>query len=61
MTRELLRFPDVQIDDLVNEKMYRIHIPMDLYIKLGQRKKNLIEPKAGPVITSEEVMAEIVQ
>lgn len=59
VTRELLSFPDVQIDELEDEKMYRIHIPMDLYIKLGQRKKVLISPKAGPNITSEEVLANI--
>ena len=56
---ELLSFPDIQIDALEDRKLYRIQIPMDLYIKLGQRKKALIDPKAGSIITTEEVIAEI--
>ena len=35
------------------------HIPVDLYIKLGQRKKNLGNPREAPGIPSEDVMIEI--
>lgn len=56
---ELQSVPDVALDAIQDEKEYRVHIPMDLYIKLGQRKKNLGNPKAGPGIPAEEVMIEI--
>ena len=58
---ELLSVPEMQIDFLVDREEYRVHIPMDLYIKLGQRKKGLNNPKPGPTISSEEVMAGIFQ
>jgi hypothetical protein len=51
--------PDVTLDAIDEEKQYHVHIPMDLYIKLGQRKKNLGNPKAGPGIPAEEVIVEI--
>ena len=57
--QELQSVPAVALDALKDEQQYRIHIPMDLYIKLGQRKKNLGNPKEGPRIPSEEVMAEV--
>jgi hypothetical protein len=56
---ELLSVPEMQIDAVVDQEQYWIHIPMDLYIKLGQRKKVLDNPRPGPTISSEEVMAEI--
>lgn len=56
---QLVSVPEVQVDNLVDRKEYQVHIPMDLYIKLGQRKKNLIDPKPGPTVSSEDVMAEI--
>jgi hypothetical protein len=56
---ELQSVPKVTLDAIEDEKQYRVHIPMDLYIKLGQRRKNLFEPKEGPRIPSEQVMAEI--
>ena len=59
--RELLSVPEMRIDALADEARYRIHIPMDLYIKLGQRKKNLHDPQPGPTISSEDVTAEIFQ
>ena len=57
--QELQSIPDVVLDAIDAEKQYHVHIPMDLYIKLGQRKKNLSNPKAGPGILAEEVMIEI--
>ena len=59
--KELLSVPEIQIDALADESQYRIHIPMDLYIKLGQRKKALTDPRPGPTISSEDVMVEIFQ
>ncbi len=57
--QELQSVPEVALDAIEDEKQYRVHIPMDLYIKLGQRQKNLGNPKAGPRIPSAEVMIEI--
>ena len=56
---ELLSIPEVQVDELVGHQQYRVHIPMDLYIKLGQRGKALDDPEPGPTVSSEAVMAEI--
>ena len=57
--RELQSVPGIALDAIEDEKQYRIHIPMDLYIKLGQSKKNLGNPKEAPAIPSKEVMIEI--
>ena len=57
--QELQSVPEIALDTIEAEKQYRVHIPMDLYIKLGQRKKNLGDPKEGPRIPSREVMIEI--
>lgn len=57
--KELLSVPTIAIDTLDDETVYRVHIPMDLYIKLGQRKKNLLDPQPGPVFTEEELAARI--
>ena len=57
--QELLSVPEISIGDLDNESAYRIHIPMDLYIKLGQRKKNLSDPKPGPSFTAEELIPRV--
>lgn len=54
--RELLSFPVIDPDELVDESIYRLHIPMDLYIKLGQRKKNLGDPQPGPDFRMEELI-----
>ncbi len=59
MNQELQSVPEVALGAIEDEKQYHVHIPMDLYIKLGQRKKNLGNPKVGPRIPSEEVMIEI--
>jgi hypothetical protein len=53
--RELLSVPVIKLDTLDDESEYQVHIPMDLYIKLGQRKKNLGNPKPGPAFTTEEI------
>jgi len=57
--QQLLMAPKIQINTLDDKKQYRVNIPMNLYIKLGQRKKNLDDPKSGPGIAPEEIMAEI--
>lgn len=57
--QELQSVPAISLDQLDDDKKYRVHIPMDLYIKLGQRRKNLGDPKAGPRIPATEVMREI--
>lgn len=49
----------VSPDAIQDDEDIRLHIPMDLSIKLGQRKKNLGDPKPGPVIPAEEVRARI--
>ncbi len=59
-TNQVLQsIPEMKLNAIENTKQYRLHIPMDLYIKLGQRKKNLGNPQAGPGIPAEEVMVEI--
>lgn len=57
--QELQSVPEIVLDAIEDEKQYRLHIPMDLYIKLGQRKKNLGNPTAAPIIPAEEVMTAI--
>jgi hypothetical protein len=57
--QELQSVPEVAPDAIEHEREYRVHIPMDLYIKLGQRRKNLANPKAAPAIPAGEVMIEI--
>lgn len=56
---EITVFPEIDLDSIEPEKNYRIHIPMDLYIKLGQRKKNLMDPKSGPEISPYDLISEI--
>jgi len=56
---ELQSVPEITLAAINDEKLYRLHIPMDLYIKLGQRKKNLVNPKAAPLIPAKEVMTAI--
>ena len=58
---ELLIVPDVPTEAVEDQEHYRVHIPTDLYIKLGQREKALADPKPGLAISSEDVMAEIFQ
>lgn len=57
--QELLSTPQIALDMLDDKTEYRLHIPMDLYIKLGQRKKNLAIPKPGPAFTSEELIPRV--
>lgn len=54
--QELLSVPKISLDDLDDATDYRLHMPMDLYIKLGQRKKNLGDPKPGPAFAAEELI-----
>ncbi len=54
--RELLSVPEMVLEDIKDESEYHLHIPMDLYIKLGQRRKNLGNPKPGPTFTAEELI-----
>ncbi len=57
--RQLLCKPEISFRSITDEERYRISIPMDLYIKLGQRRKALIDPKPGPLISSTEIREEI--
>ena len=57
--QELQSFPEITPGTLIDEQQYRLHIPMDLYIKLGQRKQNLINPQTAPGITSAELLQQI--
>ena len=57
--QELLSVPKISLDALDDELEYRLHIPMDLYIKLGQRKKNLRTPMPGPSFTEEELIPRV--
>ena len=54
--QELLSVPEISLDILDDESEYRLHMPMDLYIKLGQRKQNLGDPKPGPSFAAEELI-----
>lgn len=59
LNRELLFAPGTPESLPEDSREYRIHIPMDLYIKLGQRRKNLIAPQAGPVIPADALLHEV--
>ena len=58
-TDEIQCYPELVIDSIVDDRLYTINIPVDLYMKLGQRKKNLIDPKPGPSVRSEELVEAI--
>jgi hypothetical protein len=57
--RELISVPPIDAASINGSTTYRLHIPMDLYIKLGQRKRNLVDPKPGPLISITEVVSEL--
>lgn len=57
--QELQSVPVIEPAALVDESVYRLHIPMDLYIKLGQRKKNLRDPAPGPEFSMEALIPRI--
>ena len=57
--QELISVPEISLDTLDDESVYQLHVPMDLYIKLGQRKKNLGDPKPGPSFTAEELLPRV--
>lgn len=54
--QELLSEPEIAPDTLDDDKAYRLHIPMDLYIKLGQRQRNLSDPQPGPAFAAEQLI-----
>ena len=54
--QELLSVPEMAVEALDDSTEYRLHIPMDLYIKLGQRQANLGDPEPGPVFTADELI-----
>lgn len=54
--QELQSVPVIEPAALVDESVYRLHIPMDLYIKLGQRRKNLLDLAPGPEFSMEELI-----
>jgi predicted esterase len=56
---ELISSPTVTVSGLDDRKSYRLHIPMDLYIKLGQRRRNLTDPIPGPTIATAAVLASL--
>ncbi len=55
---ELLVTPEIA-DNLEDAASYPLCIPMDLYIKLGRRNKNLTDPKLGPEILPAEVRQQV--
>lgn len=57
--KELVSIPEISLDAIDDQTEYRIHIPIDLYIKLGQRKKNLGAPKPGPTFAAEELIPRV--
>lgn len=58
-TGELLSVPEIELDSVRDQAEYRIHIPMDMYIKLGQRQRNLADPAPGPPFAAEELIPAI--
>lgn len=53
---ELISYPSITPESLDEDALYRLHIPMDLYIKLGQRQQNLRQPAAGATFTPDELI-----
>ena len=56
---EILVEPAIDFSEINDEKSYRLHIPMDFYIKLGQRKKALADPEPGPRISFRDVESSV--
>ena len=56
---EMIFEPMIDLSAIDDGKKYRLHIPMDFYIKLGQRKKALADPKPGPRINIEDLESAI--
>ncbi len=54
--QELISLPKIELDKLDESATYRLHIPSDLYIKLGQRQQNLTDPRSGPTFAAEELI-----
>lgn len=58
-TEEISFEPKVAVEKLDAKKEYRIQMPVDMYISLTRRHKNLIRPRLGPPVSSEEVTEEL--
>ena len=58
--RELQSVPKIVPETIDDNSEYQIHIPMDLYIKPGQRQKNLRNPKPGPSFNVAEELSPLV-
>ena len=56
---ELIFHPEIDRDRIEASGQYQIVIPMDLYIKLGQRRKNLGNPEAGPNVSPRDILTRI--
>lgn len=59
--QELLTVPKIENSDLRDEQSYQLILPMDFYIKFGQRRKNLSAPTMGPLIDSKAIVNELFQ
>lgn len=57
--RELLFFPEFKAETVDDNKAYRLHTPIDMYIKLGQRQKALVDPQPGPDVLPNDIIPEI--
>ena len=57
--REIISVPAIDPDALADDKEYLLNIPMDMYIKLGQRERTLKKPVFGPWISTKEVAEDI--
>ena len=56
---EVIFEPAIDLSKIDDERNYRLHVPMDFYIKLGQRKKALVDPMPGPRINMRDLEAAI--
>jgi hypothetical protein len=56
---EMIFEPMIDLSKIEDERNYRLHVPMDFYIKLGQRKTALTDPKPGPRINIGDLEAAI--
>lgn len=59
LKQELQAVPEVESSNLNDEQSYRLIVPMDLYIKLGQRRRNLSAPNSGPTIDTGAIVSEL--
>lgn len=57
--KEIITWPEVKKRDIKVNGSYRIVIPLDLVVKLGNRRKTLSRVSTGPLITPDQVAREI--